>query len=94
VHALQVRGLQGSPVGTDDKAWRDMAGASQHLCKAYIHLCEGGAPGGARGLAQARMHLRGVLRVAEERFGDTVEYSGLQELLQRVTALEQAARSQ
>lgn len=89
----QVRGLQGGPFSSDRDAWAAMAGASQRLTDACLQL-HARSPGSTRELAAARMHLRGVLRLAQERFGESEEYQGLSELLERVTALEAEAKAQ
>ncbi|KIY91721.1 putative Tetratricopeptide repeat like protein 27 [Monoraphidium neglectum] len=83
----QVRALQGSPFAREPAAFAEMAAASAQMADAYLALVAVGQ-GGARDLSAARMHLRGVLRQAEEAFGGGEAHEKLQGKLREVEAAE------
>jgi hypothetical protein len=90
--ATQVRALQGAPFGKDKSAFEAMAEASLAMAGAYVKLAAAGQ-GGARDLASARMHLRGVVRQAEDAFEGSELLQQLKEKLREVEAAEAAAKA-
>ncbi|GAB4823953.1 hypothetical protein N2152v2_010999 [Parachlorella kessleri] len=88
----RVRALQGRGWQQDEQAFQAFAGASLQLCSSYLEVRAAEDRGvGGRELSSARLHLRGVLKQAAERFGEHPLYSDMQQLLARV---EQAGQTQ
>jgi hypothetical protein len=88
----QVRALQGAPFAKERPAFEAMAEASLGMAGAYLRLAASGQ-GGARDLAAARMHLRGVIRQAEGAFGEAELFGQLRARLAEVEAAEAAAKA-
>lgn len=74
----RVRALQGAGWQQDQSAFEQFASASLDLCKSYL---EGGKE---KELGSARMHLRGVLKQALERYEEHALYAEMKAVMERV----------
>jgi tetratricopeptide (TPR) repeat protein len=84
----RVRALQGGTWRENQTDFEAYAAACVDLCNAYL------ASGGPREWSQARMLLRGAVKLAEERFDDHSAYTELQNVLKQVEGKIQQAKDQ
>eukprot|EP00887_Chlorella_sp_A99_P004614 scaffold4.g4614.t1 len=89
----RVRALSGAGWQRDAAAFEEYASALLQLCRAYLKAAAaaGAAGGGGRDLSAARMHLRGLLKQAAERYEGQPLYARLQEQLEEVEAAQAEA---
>ena len=103
MHAPQVRGLTTTSFKSDEPKFEAMALASLDLCRTYVALYRQasgsespaaapavGSTGGARDLAAARMHLRGVIKQCETSFGGHRLLRDMKALLEEIVCMEEA----
>ena len=81
----RVRALQGQEWQRDPASFATYAAASIRLCQSYLASAGGGGEG-QRELSSARMHLRSMLKQAEERQEGHELYRRAQGLLAEVEA--------
>lgn len=85
-----IRALQGTAWQRDQGHFVRLAATSCSLADAYCRAAQVENP--RRNLSAARMHLRGVLRAAEQRYSGLAEYVALQTALDSVQrALDEVA---
>ncbi|KAL4448097.1 hypothetical protein ABPG75_005316 [Micractinium tetrahymenae] len=85
----RVRALGGAGWQASQEAFAGYAQASAALCEAHLQAAEAGGAGAQRDVSSARLHLRGLLKQAQERYGETQHYRQLQELLAKVEAAQE-----
>jgi len=81
------RQLKVSGWNHDEEKFVQVARASVALCEAYL------ATNLSKHLASAKMHLRPIIKQAEDNFANHAEFHRLQELLQRVEQQHEALKS-
>ena len=98
----QVRGLTTTSFKSDEPKFEAMALASLDLCRTYVALYrQASGPdspaaaaavstGGARDLAAARMHLRGVIKQCETSFSGHKLLQDMKALLEEIVGMEEA----
>ena len=97
----QVRGLTTTSFKSDEPKFEAMALASLDLCRTYVALyrqasgpestvAASGSMGGARDLAAARMHLRGVIKQCETSFSGHKLLQDMKALLEEIVGMEEA----
>ena len=70
-------------------AHAELAASHAATCCPPLQAAEAGGAGAQRDLSSARMHLRGLLKQAQDRYGDEPAFTQLQELLQQVEEAQQ-----